>query len=179
MSIINVNLSYITIAQIFAQEFNKQKIEFRSYPISIQNLTIEKKTDQQFFIFGDIISKWSAHFTLSCFVEFNKSAYKVNMTNIQISFNSRNILFKGLLNIGKSIIEKKISEFADNPLHTHLQKLMPFIDVEMNKTKLLYELKLTSKTHEMEILNLEFLPKELFLKLNVDQEITINQLNQN
>ena len=109
MTKVRVKLKYPQLAAVLQKEANQRKIDFRSYPISFENLSIDKQVNQ-LLIRTTIISKWSASLTLKLDPQFLRDEMRMNINDVDIDFKTENIIFKGLLKIMKGRIIKRFEK---------------------------------------------------------------------
>lgn len=172
MSRVRIKLKYPELAVMLQDEINKRKVEIKGHPITVDQLSISKELNQV-KLSADIQSKWNASFLLNMTPEFLIDETRLELNDLSIDFNASNILFRGILNVAKGNIIKRIEKIAEEPLVQQLKLVQTLIDNELSKVKLPHRLKLNSSTKALNIQKLEFNKDHLFLDVDVEQILQI------
>ena len=173
MALVNINLSYPQLSALLQQEINKQDINVKGYDIGIEQLVVGEE-DKRLRVTGQIVSKWDAYFDFSAKPIFIAAENKLDLQEIILKLDSKNLIFKGILKLAQGNIKGRIEKIIEQPLNDQLQSVIQTLDMELGKAPLPYDLNLEAKTDSIIIKNLEALPEHLSISAVVDQEININ-----
>ena len=173
MALVHINLSYPQLSTLLQQEINKQEINVKGYDIKIENLLVGEKA-KRLRVSGQIVSKWNANFDFSAIPIYLAAENKLDLQDINLTLDAKNLIFKGILKLAQGNIKSRIEKLIEQPLSEQLKVVQKTLDKELSKAPLPHNLNLHSKTESILIQKLEVLPDHLSVSAVINHEININ-----
>lgn len=172
MANVTLQLSYDKLSDLLQEETNKQNIEIRGHKITIEKLVITSD-GERLRATAKLKSTWDAYFDFSALPSFNTDQNKLVLEDITLGLDAKNLIFKGILKLAKGNIKGRIEKIIEAPLNEQLNIVKQKLDEELAKTPLPFELKIGSKTKNIEINQIQAREEHLFVSARIDQDFSI------